>query len=64
MCPVIPVDAVNGLMKQLVPANDSNLVILNFNNEKEGNVYPTEEGLLAAVKATYALLKSAHTWIT
>ena len=58
--PVIPVDAVNGLMKQLVPANDSNLVILNFNNEKEGNVYPTEEGLLAAIKAARTAEISAY----
>ena len=52
--PMIPVDAVNQVMKELVPANDSNLVILNFNIEKEGNVYPTKEALLGALKAARA----------
>lgn len=39
--PMIPLEAVNEVIKQFIPANDSNIVILNFNNEKEGNVYPT-----------------------
>ncbi len=52
--PMIPLEAVNQLMKELVPANDSNMVILNFNNEKEGNVYPTEQELLNAVKEARA----------
>jgi zinc protease len=47
--PVLPLDAVNGLIKELVSENDSNLVVLNFNNEKEGAVYPTEEGLKKAI---------------
>ena len=51
LVPMIPLEAVNGLMKELLPANDSNMVILNFNNEKEGNVYPTKAQLLDAVKA-------------
>ena len=52
--PAIPLDAVNQVIKELVPANDSNMVIVNFNNEKEGNVYPTEAGLLQAVKEARA----------
>ena len=47
--PMIPLEAINEVMKELLPANDSNMVILNFNNEKEGNVYPTEQQLLNAV---------------
>lgn len=47
--PNIPVDAVNGLLKEMLPQNDSNVVILSFNNEKEGKVYPTKEGLLKAI---------------
>jgi zinc protease len=47
--PMLPIDAVNGLMKELVPANDSNLVVLNMNQEKDGAVYPTEQSLLKAV---------------
>ncbi|MFA4182307.1 M16 family metallopeptidase [Xylanibacter rodentium] len=47
--PMIPVEAVNQVMAMLIPANDSNMVILSFNNEKEGNVYPTKENLLKAI---------------
>lgn len=54
LVPMIPVEAINGLMKEMVPANDSNLVVLNFNTEKEGNTYPTEESLLGAVKSARA----------
>ena len=46
---MIPVEAVNQVMAMLIPANDSNMVILSFNNEKEGNVYPTKENLLKAI---------------
>ena len=49
LVPAIPIDAVNGLMKELVSMSDTNLVVLNFNNEKEGAVYPTEDGLKKAV---------------
>ena len=52
--PAIPLEYVNGFMSELLPKNDSNLVIINFNNEKDGNVYPTEAGLLNAVKAARA----------
>ena len=48
--PMIPVEAVNELMKELVPENDSNLIVLAFCNEAEGNVYPTKDQLLGAVK--------------
>ena len=47
--PMIPLEAINGLMKELVSPSDTNLVVLNFNNEKEGAVYPTEEGLKKAI---------------
>ena len=50
LVPAIPVDAVNEVMKQLMPKNDSNLVVLNFNQEKDGAVYPTEAGLLGAIR--------------
>ena len=50
LVPAIPIDAINAVMKQLVPQNDSNLVVVNFNQEKDGAVYPTEEGLLGAVR--------------
>lgn len=50
MVPAIPVEAVNEYMKQLIPKNDSNIVIVNFNNEKEGAVYPTRQELLTALQ--------------
>ena len=50
LVPALPLDAINELTKQLVPQNDSNLVILNFNQEKDGATYPTEAGLLGAVR--------------
>lgn len=48
--PAIPLEVVNHVLPELVTENDSNLVILNFNNEKAGNVYPTEAQLLGAVR--------------
>jgi len=45
---------VNDVFKQLVKLDGKNMVIISFNNEKEGAVYPTEEGLLNAVKAATA----------
>ena len=50
MVPAIPVEAVNEYMKQLIPKNDSNVVIINFNNEKEGAAYPTRQELLTALQ--------------
>ena len=47
--PMLPLDAINSLMAELVLKNDSNMVVLNMNQEKEGAVYPTEESLLKAV---------------
>ncbi len=49
--PMLPVDAINMLIKELVSLTDTNLVVLNFNNEKEGAVYPTEQGLMQAIAA-------------
>ncbi len=50
VAPQIPVDAINQAFKELVSKNDSNMVILSFNTEKEGAVYPTKEGMLNAVR--------------
>ena len=47
--PAIPLEAINAMMKNMVPANDSNLVVMNFNQEKEGAVYPTEASLKKAI---------------
>ena len=48
--PAMPVEVANQMMAELVPANDSNLIVLSFLNEAEGNVYPTEAELLGAIK--------------
>ena len=47
--PMIPLEGINELMKEMMPANDSNLVVMNFNQEKEGAVYPTEASLAKAI---------------
>ena len=49
--PMLPLEMPNGVIKELVLPTDTNLVVLNFNNEKEGAVYPTEEGLKKAIEA-------------
>ena len=49
LVPQIPLEAVNQVLPELFLKNDSNLVILNFNNEKEGVVYPTADQLLGAL---------------
>ena len=49
LVPALPIDGVNMVMKELVSETDTNLVVLNFNNEKEGAVYPTEDGLKQAI---------------
>lgn len=49
--PMIPVEAINEGLKELNLESDSNVVIVNFNTEKEGMSYPTKAELLGAVKA-------------
>jgi zinc protease len=58
--PVIPIEAINELAKQLISQKDSNLVVLNFNNEKEGAVYPTEDGVKKAIAAARAAQIEAY----
>ncbi len=47
--PMMPAEAINQLMQQLVTATDSNMVVLNMNQEKDGAVYPTPESLKKAM---------------
>lgn len=49
--PTLTVDMVNQMYKELINLSDSNLVVLNFNVEKEGATYPTKEGLMASIDA-------------
>ena len=47
--PMLPVDYVNEYMKELVTLSDTNMVVVSFNTEKEGAVYPTVDGFKKAV---------------
>ena len=49
--PMLPVDLINQMMPGFISTTGENLVIMNFNQEKDGAVYPTPESLKAAVDA-------------
>ena len=51
IAPMVPVEAINELLPELISTDGKNLVITNFNQEKEGAVYPTVESLQAAYDA-------------
>ena len=61
LVPAIPLETINTIMKMMAPRNDSNLVVVNFNQEKEDANYPTEEGLLSAIKEAKAAQLTA--WV-
>ena len=56
LVPMLTLEMPNEVIKELVLPTDTNLVVVNFNNEKEGTVYPTEDGLKNAIAAG----RSAH----
>jgi len=49
--PMLNVDIVNQIIPGLITTDGKNLVIVNFNQEKDGAVYPTPESLKTAVDA-------------
>ena len=51
IAPNITVDMINMTVPELISTEGKNLVITNFNQEKEGANYPTVEGLTAALNA-------------
>ena len=51
IAPNITVDMINGVLPEIISTDGKNLVIANFNQEKEGAVYPTIEGFQAAYDA-------------
>jgi len=51
IAPQIQVEMINQVLPELITTDGKNLVITNFNQEKEGAVYPTVEGLKAALDA-------------
>lgn len=58
--PMISVEMVNSILPELVGKSDTNMVIVNFNNEADGNVYPTEQQLLDAVHEARAMNLTAY----
>ena len=48
IAPNITVDNINGYLAQLVDMSGRNLVVVNYNTEKDGDVYPTSESLKTA----------------
>ena len=54
LAPNIPVQAINQMLPELISETDSNLVVMIMAQEKEGNVYPTEKDMAAAVAAARA----------
>lgn len=51
--PMIPVEAINEVMKELISVTDTNLVVMSFNTEKEGTVYPTAESIKKAIDTVH-----------
>ena len=54
IAPAIPVQVINQILPQLISATDSNLVVMEWAQEKEGKVYPTEKDMAAAIAAARA----------
>ena len=51
IAPNINVDIVNQMLSGLIDTDGQNMVIVNFNQEKEGAVYPAVEAFQAAINA-------------
>ena len=49
LTPMLPVDLMNEALKEIFPEGDKNMVVMVFNQEKEGAVYPTTDGLKNAI---------------
>ncbi len=47
--PMIPVEAVNEMMKEFITTDGKNMVIVNYNQEKDDAVYATPEAMMTAV---------------
>lgn len=52
--PNIPVQVINQMVPELISATDSNLVVMEWAQEKEGKVYPTEKDMATAIAAARA----------
>ena len=58
--PALPVNYVNDFMKELVTLSDTNMVVVNFNTEKDGAVYPTADSFKKAVAEARAATIEAY----
>ena len=54
IAPNIPVAVINQAVPELISVTDSNLVVMEWAQEKEGKVYPTEQDMAAAIAAARA----------
>ena len=54
VAPMIPVDAVNMVAKELVTEGEKNFVVLALMQDKEGQTYPTKEELKSAADKAWA----------
>lgn len=60
IAPNIPVELINEAFKELVNVSDTNMVVMNFNPEKEGAVYPTKAELKGAIDAAQTTKLTAY----
>ena len=60
LVPALPLETINQVMGQFFEDKDSNMVVLNFNQEKEGAVYPTEASLKQAIEEARATKVEAY----
>ncbi|MBQ7689579.1 MAG: insulinase family protein [Muribaculaceae bacterium] len=51
LTPMLPVELINELLPEVFPENDKNMVVVIFNQEKDGADYPTTQTLKAAIDA-------------
>ena len=58
--PMLPLEVINEVYKDLIPANDTNMVVLSFNTEKDGAVYPTADGFKKAITEARAAQLEAY----
>ena len=58
--PMLPLETINELMKNFFEDKDSNMVVLNMNQEKDGAVYPTEASLKKAIDEARATQLEAY----
>jgi zinc protease len=54
VAPSIPVQAINQMLPELISVTDSNLVVMEWAQEKGGKVYPTEQDMAKAIAAARA----------